>query len=191
MRILVTLATVLALASCGSMQESKKSAISEEAAIAKAAELPSVAIVRVPVGADGKEINDKAELRTTSAQNLTANTVTSAFAAAKTPEVTVDELDKTSSTESFCGWRRWRRCNSCGYGNTSYSYNYNSYNNYSNHNNYNWSFYSPAYYNYGYYYGYNYANTYNYAGYNYYQYNSSFGSSYSGQGYAPGYGAAY
>jgi hypothetical protein len=106
-------------------------------------------------------------------------------------EVTVDELDKTTSTESFCGWRRWRRCNSCGYGNTSYSYNYNSYNNYSNHNNYNWSFYSPAYYNYGYYYGYNYANTYNYAGYNYYQYNSSFGSSYSGQGYAPGYGAAY
>ncbi len=179
MRFLVTLAAVVALASCGSMNESNKPAISEEAAIAKAAELPSTVLVRVPVGKDGKEIHDMADLRTVSNNSLTASSVASVFDAAKSPDVTIDELDKTSSTESTCGWRRWRRCASCGYVATRYTYSYN------------WSFYQPAYYNYGYYYGYNYANTYNYAGYNYYQYNSSFGSSYSGYGYAPGYGYAY
>lgn len=177
MRLLVTLAAVFALASCGSMNETKKPAISEEAAIAKAAELPATVIVRVPVGTNGKELHDMAELRTTNDAGVNSSSVAAAFSSAKSPDAVVDELDKTSSTESTCGWRRWRRCASCGYAYTSYNYN--------------WSFYTPAYYNYGYYYGYNYTNSYNYAGYNYYQYNSSFGSSYSGYGNAPGYGYAY
>lgn len=183
MRLLVNLAAVLAIASCGAAskdQNTNKPTVSEESAKAKAATLPAVAIVRVPV-VDGKEDHAKADLRTTSDASLSSTNVASVFESAKAPEQVVDELDKTSSTESFCGWRPWRY-------NNYYSYNYNYNYNY----NWNWGMYSPAYYNYGYYYNYNYSSMYNYGGYNYYQYNSSFYNSYSGYGSAPGnYGYVY
>lgn len=177
MRLLVNLAAVFAIASCGVMnldQKSSKPSVSEESAIARAATLPATAIVRVPV-VDGKEVHASADLRTTNEASLSQTNIAGAFETAKSPEQTVDELDKTTSTESFCGWRRWNRCYNCG--NYNYSYNYN----------YNWGMYSPTYYNYGYYYNYRYTNSYNHGGYNYYQYNSSFSNGYSGYGYAPGY----
>ncbi len=164
MRLLVTMAAMIAITSCGTSkqaQESNKPVVSEEAAKEKGATLPAVTIVRVPVGADGKEINDQAELRTTSEQNLSTENVASTFAAANAPVQILDELDTTSSTQSFCGWRYWRRCARCGY----------------------WATYAPAYYNYGYYYNYSYTRTYTYTGYNYYQYNSSFGRGYTGYVY--------
>ena len=175
MRLLVNLAAVFAIASCGVMnldQKSSKPSVSEESAIARAATLPATAIVRVPV-VDGKEVHASADLRTTNEASLSQTNIAGAFETAKSPEQTVDELDKTTSTESFCGWRRWNRCYNCG--NYNYSYNYN------------WGMYSPTYYNYGYYYNYRYTNSYNHGGYNYYQYNSSFSNGYSGYGYAPGY----
>ena len=164
MRLLLTLAAVLAIASCGAQNQAPKStkpAISEASAKAKSADLPAVTIVRVPLGADGKEMNDQAELRTTNETNLNQDSVASAFVVAKAPEQVIDELDATSSTQSFCGWRYWRRCARCAY----------------------WSGYAPAYYNYGYYYNYSYTRTYVHTGYNYYQYNSSFGNGYSGYAY--------
>ena len=106
-------------------------------------------------------MNDQAELRTTSEQSVTNDNISSTFEAAKAPVQILDELDTTTSTQSYCGWRYWRRCARCGY----------------------WVSYAPAYYNYGYYYNYSYAATYTRTTYNYYQYNSSFSSGYSGYAY--------
>ncbi|MEI6398040.1 MAG: hypothetical protein WCO71_04645 [Pseudomonadota bacterium] len=164
MRLLVSLAAVIAITSCGTSKQAQtpnKPVVSEESAKEKGATLPAVTIVRVPVGADGKEVNDQAELRTTNEQTLSNENVASTFAAAKAPVQILDELDTTSSTQSFCGWRYWRRCARCGY----------------------WDSYAPAYYNYGYYYNYSYTRTYTYSGYNYYHYNSSFGRGYTGYAY--------
>jgi hypothetical protein len=186
MRLLVSLTAALVLASCGSPdKEAKKPVVTEEAAKAKAAELPSTVLVRVPVDASGKEVHDKAELRTINAKTVSGDSVAASFERASAPDqvVNVDELDASSSTESFCGWRRWRRCTTCGHANQNYNYNVNY--NYNNNGAWNWAHYAPAYYNYGYYYGYNYSNTFNQSGYNYYQYNSNFNGSYSGYGQFP------
>jgi hypothetical protein len=190
MRFVMTLVSVLALSACGAMDQGKsagKPVISEESAKAQSQALPAVTIVRVPVDASGKEMNEKAEMRLSSEKSLSQATVATVFSDSKAPDTFVDELDKSTSTESTCGWRRWyRNCNNCG-NNYGYGYNYGYNYNY----NYNWSFYRPTYYNYGYYYNWNYAQTYNTSNYNYYQYNSSFSNSYSGYGNAPGYPTQY
>ncbi len=188
MRFMITFVSVLAVSACGAKDQGKsvtKPVITEEAAKAQSQALPAVTIVRVPVDAAGQEVHDKAEMRLASEKNLSQSNVESVFTASKAPEIFVDELDQTSSTESFCGWRLWRRrCfNNCGSFNYGYNYSYGQ--------NYNWSFYRPTYYNYGYYYNWNYAQTYNAGGYNYYQYNSSFANGYSGFGNAPGFATPY
>ena len=86
MRLLVSLAAVIAITSCGTSKQAQtpnKPVVSEESAKEKGATLPAVTIVRVPVGADGKEVNDQAELRTTNEQTLSNENVASTFAAAK------------------------------------------------------------------------------------------------------------
>ena len=191
MRFMITFVSVLAVSACGAKDQGKSAAkpvITEEAAKAQSQALPAVTIVRVPV-VSGKEVHDQAEMRLASEKDLSQATVESVFTASKAPETFVDELDQSTSTESFCGWRQWRRqCrHNCGSYNYSYNYGYN----YSYGQDYNWAFYRPTYYNYGYYYNWNYAQTYNAGGYNYYQYNSSFANSYSGYGNAPGYATPY
>lgn len=198
--------SAMAVAACGTSKKQDKAPanaaapkISEEAAKAEGAKLPSVVIVKVPVGADGKELNDKAEMRLVSGtQELSQSNIATTFDAGQTPVAIGDELDNSSSTESFCGWawgggRRY-------YGNAGW----------------NWGFYRPTYLNYGYNYGYNYGGYYgvNQGGYgggygnngygntggygngngqgnsNYYYYSNSFNGTgtggYSGQGYNPG-----
>ncbi len=182
MRIVATVLSVVALTACGALNndaKTNKSNVSEEQANVQGAALPAVTIVRVPVGADGKEINDKAEMRVTNAAELSRESVESTFAVSTKAEATVDELDSTSSTASFHGWRRYKR-------RTTVVCTVNCYTNY------NWAFYSPTYYYYGYYYNWDYAQTYsNCGGYNYYQYNRTVTQTYSGYGKAPGYGYPY
>lgn len=194
--------SAMAVASCGASKKADAPAaaqspkISEDAAKAEAAKLPGVVIVKVPVDANGKEVHDKAEMRLVDGTTtLSQTTIASTFDAAKAPAASTDELDKTSSTESFCGWAF-----GVGFRNRYYPSSYG----------WNWNFYRPTYLNYGYNYGYNYGGSYGvscgggcggygngynggygngYNGYsssNYYYYNSSFGSSYSGQGWNPG-----
>ena len=176
MRLFTVFLAVAAVSACGSMNQGSKStkpSISDEAAKAESAKLAAVTIVRVPVGADGKEINGKAEMRTSNDTNISKYTVSATFLAGTVPSTIVDELDATTSTESYRGWRNW---------------GYNSYYG----NNYNWNYYTPTYYNRGYYYNWNYNNNYNNCGgYNYYQYNSAYGYGYNGYGRAPGYGYGY
>ena len=211
MRMLAILASVIALSACGALNEaSSNRAASDEAARAYSAQLPAVTIIRVPVDANGKELNDQAEMRVTNTTDISEASVASTFETSKAPETTVDELDATTSTESF-GWRRCCRKEaraakkaarqSCcaprkpcqpqcapvaqeSY--SSYSESYSSSASYDP--SYNWNMYSPTYYNNGYYYNWNYAQSFNNCGgYNYYRYNSNFSQSYSGYGQAPGY----
>ena len=165
MRLIGILATAFALTACGAVNhETKSNKPSDESAKATGATLPAVTLIRGPVvGTDRKEMNDKAEMRLSNDQNISTENVESTFASSQAPDkiVKTDELDKTTSTESFCGYR-WG-----GYG----------------YGGYNWGFYRPMYYNYGYYYNWNYANMYPWGGYNYYRYNSAFGYGYSGYGW--------
>lgn len=133
--------------------------------------LPAAAVVRVPVDAEGKEDLTKAELRLQDQPQTVADAaIVDAFDNAATPESIAkeDELDKTSSTQSWFFGR--------------YSYGYN--------NRFN-SCYQPSYYSYGQSYSYNsYPQTYGYGGYNYYYYSrpqvyASYG--YSSYGYNGGY----
>ena len=176
MRLLSVLISVTAITACGSLKKEDKAAApaatDDSAAIAHSATLSPVTIIRVPVGADGREANDKAEMRLSNDQAISTESAAASFSSAKAPDSVINELDASTSTESFHGFI------SCGrsYGN-SYGNGYgNSYG-----NNY-WTFYRPTYYNGGYNYQWNYANSYNNGGYNYYQYNSAYGNGYSGRG---------
>jgi hypothetical protein len=183
MRLVFTMVAMVALSACGSMNQSKKPTqpVTEQSAVAESAKLPAVTLVKVPVDASGNEIHDKAEMRLANSADLSEGNVEAVFGSSSAPETFVDELDQSSSTESFHGWRRHCHFN-CGRG---YTYSNTSYTSY------NWSFYRPTYYYYGYYYNWNYAQTYRCRGYNYYRYNSTFSQSYSGYGNAPGYGYPY
>ena len=186
--------SAMALAACGTAKKKSSDApaadatapkISEDQAKADSANLPGVVIVKVPVDANGKEVQDKAEMRLVdSKDSLTQANIASTFDAGKAPAATGDELDQTSSTESFCGWAFGSGFRNRYYGN-SYSWN--------------WSFYRPTYLNYGYSYGYNYGGSYGgygssygngygagYGNSNYYYYNRGFNNSYSNQGWNPG-----
>lgn len=173
-----------AITACGASKSedavSTAPKISEEAAKAEGAKLPAVAIIKVPVGADGVEQHDAAEMRLASgAETLDQSNIAGAFDAAQAPQGQVDELDQSSSTESFCGWIGWGR----GFRKRYYANNYG----------WNWQFYRPTYLNYGYNYGYNYGgyygvpagqygnNGYGNTQFNYYYYNRGFGNTYPQQ----------
>ena len=166
---LVIVSALVFAAACG--KNTKQDAIQNPAdqqtalphaqATEKPANLPVAAIVRVPVGENGKEDPTKAELRLesgTSLANTQEETVT-AFENGNAPKAVKqshDELDKDSSSQSWFFGGLFRNYN--------YYYNY-GYN------------YSIGYGYYNNYYSYGYRNYYNYGGYNYYYY------PYSGYGY--------
>jgi hypothetical protein len=208
MRLLSAVITIAAVSACGSLKNEDKAtapaATDDSAAIAHSSTLSPVTIIRVPVGADGKEANDKAEMRLSDDKEISKESVEASFASAKAPDSVIDELDASTSTESYHGYVSCGRGygNSYGngygngngnrYGNSYGNGNGNSYgngygngngNSYGNGygNNY-WTFYRPTYYNGGFNYQWNYANNYNNGGYNYYQYNSAYGNGYSGRG---------
>ncbi|MCX6118044.1 MAG: hypothetical protein NT027_10915 [Proteobacteria bacterium] len=187
---LTAVMSLVALSACGtSSKKESATVVTEQQAKAEGASLPSTAIIRVPVGADGQENHEAAEMRLVAqGATISDDTVASTFEASTAPASTVDELDQTSSTESFRGWIGCRNFRNRHFGNNI---------------GWNWQFYQPTYLNYGYSYGYSYAGSYGYSQgcrrthcgggvfqqnnqYNYYQYNQSFGQNgYSNQGWDP------
>ena len=164
MRLTGILLSATMAASCGAKtggNKGKAPAVSEQDAIAKGKTLPAVTLIRVPVGTDGKEDSGKAEIRLTDDKSIAADRVVSVFDTSKVPDKTIDELDDTSSTESFCGYYYRRRAR---YGAVGY---------------YNWMSFMPVYYFGGFNYLWNYANSYpGMGGFNYYQYNQGFNGGY-------------
>ena len=170
----ITIASVMALTACGTSKKKDDAAttqpsVTAEQAKAQEATLPKAVVVKVPV-VNGKEQNDKAEMRLADTNSFTNENIASQFNSAKLPAVTKtkDELDQTSSTES---------CWLFGFGG-GYGYGYAGVGSY-------WgSYYRPTYMYGGYSYGYGYASPYAYGGYNYYSY--GYGGRY-GYGYGYGY----
>jgi hypothetical protein len=84
--------------------EVKPVAAEQDAALAKEYEsLPAGVVVRVPVDADGKEVVESAEMRTTSVTEVNNDTVGATFEAAATPTVvgSADELNNDTSVQSW------------------------------------------------------------------------------------------
>ena len=119
MRLLTSIIALSALSACGSLKQADKAPVpsaSEQAAIEHGKTLAPVTLIRVPVGTDGKEISEKAEMRLSSEAAISSESVAANFSSAKAPEAIVDELDKATSTESYRGYR------SCGYNNYGIGY---------------------------------------------------------------------
>lgn len=193
MRNILTLGTLVILASCGSEKKEKSSeqvrvTLTEQEAQKVASDLPQSVIIRVPVKADGTEDNTKVELRTLNieAKSLSKDSVASNFEKAESPKSVVNELDSTTSQESFFGWGCYT-CFGRGYGYgagfgyrsyvaPAYGYGYGFGGG--------WNAYSPTYFAGGYNWGYSYAGGFYGAGlgYNYYAY---------GRGYGYGWGYGY
>jgi hypothetical protein len=69
--------------------------------------LPKGVIIAVPLDAEGNELTDRAEMRTTHADNVDAD-IEQSFNTATAPKSVVgqgDELDEDSSTQSWLNWR--------------------------------------------------------------------------------------
>lgn|GEM_PF-6309137 len=107
----------------------------EEAAMAKEyANLPASVVIRVPVDANGNEVSDQAEMRTSVASAEVSNNNTEALFTSAQPARTVsnaDELDSDSSTqswqdpgssESFDSGYSALNNNQSGYGNQEFGY---------------------------------------------------------------------
>ena len=115
-------AALLAVSACGNQGTIKVSKLAAAGSF-DASKLPSAAIVRVPVDANGKQIADKAEIRVLDANaSVEVKDGTAAarlFDGAVAPKnvrenVIVDELDRDTATESCWGWRRYMY--NCAYG---------------------------------------------------------------------------
>ena len=170
---LALVSCLVVAASCGKptskKDETRQDVVEAAAPVAKPADMPVAAIVRVPVDAEGKEDPTQAELRLEASEKLakTKEEALASFENGKAPaqvKKSHDELDKDSSSQSWFFGSLFRNYN---YG---YNYGYN---------------YSIGYGSYNNYYSYGYGNHYNYGNYNYYYY------PYSGYGYGGGYGGGY
>ena len=170
-KIVAALALAGAVVACGNdtQKESKKENVNVESAkeVATPAAVSEFIIVKVPVDAEGNELNDSFETKAFSSDSFDSATNTeSAFAAAANVDV-ANELDQDSSSEqwrhnssSYYYWNTpwypgkalgrglwWGRNPYSSYG--GYRYNYNHYRNY-NYNNCNYYVYRNSGYGYGY-----------------------------------------
>lgn len=196
MLVVLSIATACSQPSEDTAPQPTNAPLTQEEAKATGAALPKMAIIKVPVGPDGKELNDQAEMRlVTSETKLTQANIEGTFSSAEAPQTVLDELDQTSSTESFRGWL------GCGPGFRRSVFG--------RHANWNWRFFRPTYLNTGFNYGYNFGGVLGQGcnvgcgvpciqpcggglgqqqpNFNYYYYNQGFNQSgFSGQGWNPG-----
>lgn len=162
---LVCFAAAGVFAACGTQTKESKApaaAPSQNAAPAEAtsatkADLPAILIAKVPVDANGQEVDAQVETRSVMAQADVSNGDVAAAQFAQGSSVQVaDELDKDTSSQQW-GWfwgTPWYPGKLLGRGTWWGRNPYYSYGSYS--------------------YGYNYINTYNYGGCNYYTYRNSY-----------------
>ncbi len=176
--VLTTMSITSFLMSCGQIQNpsentQKRSQRVETPSSTTASSpqgLPQGAVIAVPVNANGEELSDQAQLKLLpiASQDLSDQAIVSSFNQGKSPDQDVNELDQTSSTESFHGWGRYR-----SYG-RYYNYN-NGYNNGFGYGRFNqgcnhYRFFQPTYYYAGTPYNWQYQSAYSGSGMNYYYY---------------------
>ena len=86
--------------------------------------LPEAAVIAVPLDENGQELAQEADLRLIpkSRENLAGEAIQSAYVNGKRPDRILDEMDMTTSTESFQGWSNYRFTGQRGIG-----FGYNQY----------------------------------------------------------------
>ena len=110
MKFLWSLAAMLVLSNCGTTDTSEKPVTASNKVVLEAEAMkPKFLVVRVPVGADGQELVDGAQAREVMDKNAQITNAADANAAfEKSTVVQVkDELDQTSSTESYGRYWYW------------------------------------------------------------------------------------
>lgn len=115
---------VLALcffSACGQQHAEVEDGQTSQTSIAESG-LPDGAVIAVPLDANGQELPEQADLRIvpTAQEQLQGQAISSAYEAGRRPSRVLDEMDQTSSTESFNGWGNYRRIGQPGFG---YGYN--------------------------------------------------------------------
>ena len=182
-----TVAAICGLSACGVQQKEKNDTNPNAQATQQApAGLPEGAIIAVPVDAQGKEIPAQAQLKLlpTVPSDSSGASLSQAFAQGKEPDQMINELDQSSSTQSFYGWHNYRgmgdgdydrynrngghRQVGYGYGNQG-GYGYGAHGNNYGCNSY--QRYQPTYYYSGNPYAWNYQSQYQSLSMNYYYYN--------------------
>ncbi len=123
---MATLGALISLSGCGKTSAPEDNTRDNQASKI-AATLPEGAMIAVPVGADGKELIGQAQMRLLpkAGQPIDADSMASAFSKGREPDRLADELDQSSSTESYRGWQNYRQVG-YGHGNAGgqgYGYN--------------------------------------------------------------------
>ena len=120
-RLIPAIATALVLIvlpSCGNKTESDHQNERQETKAPIESGLPDAAVIAVPVNQNNQEMADRAELRVipSSAENLSGEQIMTAYETGHRPDRIIDEMDATSSSESFQGWGNYRHIGQPGFG---------------------------------------------------------------------------
>lgn len=125
-RLIKAIATALvlvALPSCGNKTDPDHHNDRHETKTNVDSGLPDAAVIAVPVDQNNQEIADRAELRVipNSPENLSGEQIMTAYQNGRRPDRLIDEMDATSSSESFQGWGNYRHIGQPGFGHGSFN----------------------------------------------------------------------
>lgn len=115
---LASVLALLALPSCGNKTDSDHQHERQETSLPFESRLPDAAVIAVPVDQDNREMTDRAELRVipNSPDSLSGEQIMTAYENGRRPDHVIDEMDVTSSSESFQGWGNYRHIGQPGFG---------------------------------------------------------------------------
>jgi hypothetical protein len=104
-------------AGCGTEQINRETNSQHEGAPYEQPGLPDGAVIAVPLDKNGQELTHESDLRLlpSSQKSLTGEAIRQAFESGRRPDKVLDEMDMTSSTESFQGWGNYRHVGRPGY----------------------------------------------------------------------------
>jgi hypothetical protein len=177
LKILTTVGVSAMLASCGQLSQANQPVnkpVKSKATQLPPQGLPQGAIIAVPVNEQGEEQPDQAQMRIlTSVSDSTAlsdQAIAAAFSKGQSPDRELNELDQSTSSESYRGWTRYRSygryySNNNGFG-FNQRYRYGFHNRGCN----NYRFFQPTYYYAGTPYAWQYQSSFADGGMNYYYY---------------------
>jgi hypothetical protein len=121
---LITSIVMISLSTaCGTKSDESKDTAANQNTPAELG-LPEAAVIAVPVDRNGQELPGQADLRIlpNGQESLAGQAIQAAYETGRQPDYVMDEMDDTTSTESFQGWGNYRRIGQPGYG-----YGYNQY----------------------------------------------------------------
>jgi hypothetical protein len=109
---------LVALPSCGNKTDSDYHHERPETKAPVESGLPDAAVIAVPLDQNNQEMTNRAELRVipNSPESLSGEQIMTAYENGRRPDRMIDEMDATSSSESFQGWGNYRHVGQPGFG---------------------------------------------------------------------------